>query len=157
MKTPALGGRITTRVVTMTAAVVILGLAVVPVFAHHSYAMYDQTVERTLTGKLVRFIIGANHSQFIFELVDDHGNVMMEGGQPVQWGVETGPAVTLGRQGITPDSFKIGTVFTVTLNPLRDGRNFGAMRGAGLIMCGMTLPTGGCNENTGKAYGRGGF
>jgi len=32
---------------------------------------------------------------------------------------------------------------------LRDGRNFGAMAGL-LIKCGMTMPKGGCNKDTGK-------
>ncbi len=137
-------------------AAIIVGLALVRAEAHHSFAMYDQTIDRVLTGKLVRFIIGANHSQYIFDLVDENGNVMTEGGEPVQWGVETGPAVSLGRQGITPDSFPIGTIFTVTLNPLRDGRPFGAQTG-NLILCGMSVPRGGCNADTGQVYGRGGF
>ena len=136
-------------VITLTVAV---GVVIAPAAAHHSFAMYDQTVERTMTGKLFRFVIGANHSQFHFELVDENGDVVMENGQPVQWGVETGPAVSLARQGITVESFPIGTIFTVTLNPLRDGRNFGALRG-GLIVCGKTMPEGGCNAETGKAFG----
>ena len=136
-------------VITLTVAV---GVVIAPAAAHHSFAMYDQTVERTMTGKLFRFVIGANHSQFHFELVDENGDVVMENGQPVQWGVETGPAVSLARQGITVESFPIGTIFTVTLNPLRDGRNFGALRG-GLIVCAKTMPEGGCNAETGKAFG----
>jgi hypothetical protein len=115
--------------------------------------MYDQTVERTMTGQLVRYIIGANHSQFIFDLVDENGDVMVgDDGKPVQWGVETGPAVSIARQGITTERFKIGTIFSVTLNPLRDGNNFGAQRGP-LIMCGMTMPAGGCTAETGESFG----
>src|SRR5690606_25320418 len=38
--------------------------------AHHSFAMYDQNELRTLTGKLTRFIPGANHAQMIFELLE---------------------------------------------------------------------------------------
>jgi hypothetical protein len=135
------------------AAIALVGSVAVPALSHHSFAMYDQSIERTYTGKLVRFIIGANHSQFIFDVVDQGGNVMMgDGGNPVQWGVETGPASTLARQGITVESFPIGTIFTVSLNPLRDGRNFGAMRGS-LILCGMTMPAGGCTAQTGKSFG----
>ena len=36
----------------------------------------------------------------------------------------------LARQGITGDTFGAGTVFSVHLNPLRDGSNFGARVGA---------------------------
>ena len=137
-------------------AAIIIGLTTIPAEAHHSFAMYDQTLDRVLTGRLVRFIIGANHSQYIFDLVDENGQAVTEGGEPVQWGVETGPAVSLGRQGITPDSFPIGTIFTITLNPLRDGRPFGAQDG-NLILCGMSMPEGGCNADTGQVYGRSGF
>jgi hypothetical protein len=130
------------------AACIGAGVAAPALDAHHSFAMYDQSIERTFTGKLVRFIIGANHSQFIFDLVD-------EGGTPTgeQWGVETGPASQLARQGITVESFPIGTIFTVSLNPLRDGRNFGALQSS-VVMCGMTMPPGGCTEGTGTAFGR---
>lgn len=139
--------------VTAVALVGALLLTSIPALSHHSFAMYDQTVEREVTGKLVRFIIGANHSQFVFDLVDEHGNVIMNpAGEPEQWQVETGPAVSLARQGITVDTFPIGTIFTVRLNPLRDGRPAGALRG-GLILCGKTMPEGGCNESTGESVG----
>jgi hypothetical protein len=115
--------------------------------------MYDQTVERTMTGKLVRFVIGANHSQFVFDLVDEDGNLTLdEDGKPVRWQVETGPAVSLARQGITVESFPIDTIFTVTLNPLRNGNAAGAMRG-GITMCGKTMPAGGCTAETGQEVG----
>lgn len=129
-----------------------LGFGLVSAEAHHSFAMYDQSAERTMTGKLVRFVIGSNHSQFIFDLVDDKGEVVVdEHGAPVQWGVETGPAVSLARQGITVKSFPIDSIFTVTLNPLRNGRPFGALRG-GVIICGEAMPEGGCTEETGTKY-----
>lgn len=126
--------------------------ATLPTQAHHSFAMYDQTVQRTMTGKLFRFILGANHSQFVFDLLDEDGNVVLDGsGKPVQWNVETGPVTSLARQGITVETFPIGTIFTVTLMPLRDGRNGGALRGD-LILCGMTLPEGGCTPETGQVF-----
>lgn len=133
----------------VVAAIAIAGFMSVPVRAHHSFAMYDQTKTTTLTGKLTRFIPGANHAQLIFALIDADGKTVVENGKPVQWGVETGPAATIARQGITVKSFPVGTVFTVTLYPLRDGRTFGALAGL-LIKCGMALPEGGCTEETGE-------
>jgi len=137
----------------------VLGLFLVGVLcdsaaAHHSFAMYDSRITRTMTGKLTRFVPGANHAQLIFQLVDSDGELMVaENGDPVLWGVETGPARTLAREGITVESFPLGTILTVTLNPLRDGRNFGARIGsAQLIKCGMTLPEGGCTEETGEVF-----
>lgn len=122
--------------------------------AHHSFAMYDRQTTRTMTGKLTRFVPGANHAQLLFQLVDEDGELLYEdNGDPVLWGIETGPARRIALEGITVDSFPPGTVMTVTLNPLRDGRNFGARIGnAPIINCGMTLPEGGCTEETGEVF-----
>ena len=132
------------------AGVVLMGVMTTPALSHHSFAMYDQTKTRTLTGKLTRYIPGSNHAQLIFELVGPDGkSVTGDNGKPVKWGVETGSAEALARQGVTVASFPVGTIFTVTLYPLRDGRPFGALHGP-LIKCGATMPAGGCTEQTGQ-------
>lgn len=122
--------------------------------AHHSFAMYDRQTTRTMTGKLTRFVPGANHAQLIFQLVDAEGEPLFaENGEPVLWGIEVGPARRMAIEGITVESFPLGTILTVTLNPLRDGRSFGARIGdAPIIKCGMTMPEGGCNERTGEVF-----
>lgn len=122
--------------------------------AHHSFAMYDQSKRVTLTGKLTRYIPGANHAQLLFELLEADGSqVVDENGEPVLWGVETGPAARIARQGVTLENFPVGTIVTVQANPLRDGRNFGAVpNGTPLINCGMEMPAGGCTAETGTAY-----
>ena len=129
-------------------------LAARPALTHHSFAMYDQEQLLTFTGKLTRYIPGANHAQLLFELLDaDGATVLDEAGDAVMWGVEAGPAARIARQGVTPDNFPVGTIMSVSLNPLRDGRTFGAMpNGTGLINCGMTLPDGGCTAETGTVY-----
>jgi uncharacterized protein DUF6152 len=123
-----------------------------PVLAHHSFAMYDMTANKTMTGKLTRFIPGGNHAQLVFDVVGDDGQPLMKDGKKVVWGVETGSAAAIARNGITVESFPVGTILTVTLHPLRDGRPFGAVGGP-IIHCGTTMPAGGCNEKTGKAFG----
>jgi hypothetical protein len=122
--------------------------------AHHSFAMYDQAQVRTFTGKLTRFIPGANHAQLIFELMNDDGTPVLDAaGKPVLWGVETGPAARIANVGVTPDSFPAGTHISVQLHPLRNGKTFGAMpNGTPLIHCGTTMPSGGCNAETGMVY-----
>ena len=122
-----------------------------PAFAHHSFAMYDTAQTKSFTGKLTRYIPGANHAQLLFELLDDEGKAIVKDGKPVQWGVETGSAAALSRQGITVDSFPIGTIITVDLHPLRDGRAFGALAGL-LIKCGNAMPKGGCTKATGQVF-----
>jgi hypothetical protein len=129
-------------------------LAIGTAHAHHSFAMYDQSKTETMTGKLTRFIPGANHAQLIFELTDEHGKTQLGAdGKPVIWGIELGPAAAIAQQGVTVESFPLGTIITVTLNPLRNGKNFGAMAsGARLIKCGMSVPPGGCDEKTGEVF-----
>ena len=120
--------------------------------AHHSFAMYDMASTKTMTGKLTRFIPGSNHAQLVFEVLGPDGKVVMQNGKALLWGVETGSAAAMARNGVTVESFPPGTIMTVTLHPLRDGRPFGAIGGP-IINCGMSLPAGGCNEKTGKALG----
>ena len=48
----------------------------------------------------------------------------------MEWGIEMAGTAQLERQGISPATFGAGTVFSVHLNPLRDGSNFGARVGA---------------------------
>ena len=120
-----------------------------PAVAHHSFAMYDQTKTKTLTGKLTRFVLGANHAQLLFVVVDDDGNVVMKAGKPMQFGVETGSAIAMARNGVTVKTMLEGTFITVRFYPLRDGRDFGALAGM-LIACGKAMPHGGCTEQTGQ-------
>jgi hypothetical protein len=117
--------------------------------AHHSFAMYDQTTTKTMSGTLVRLIPGSSHSQFVFDLLDAEGKPTMgPDGKPVKWQVELGSAANIARQGVTVKTFTPGTVLTVTLYPQRNGANQGAIAGP-LILCGTTMPAGGCTAQTG--------
>ena len=139
--------------IVVAAAVAALVVSTAPLAAHHSFAMYDMTVQKTMTGKLVRFVLGGNHSQFVLQLMNPDGKLAVDAaGKPVTWSIETAAAVQLANRGITVESFKPGEIFTITFSPLRDGRNGGAQREGGLIMCGSKLPEGGCTEKTGKKF-----
>jgi len=134
--------------------VVAIGVAITaaPALSHHSFAMYNMTVTKVMTGKLTRFIPGSNHAQLIFEVLNADGTTVMEKGKPLVWGMETGSAAAMARNGVTVDTFPPGTIMTVTLHPLRDGRPMGAVGGP-IIHCGTAMPTGGCTEKTGKVLG----
>jgi hypothetical protein len=138
----------------MACAIAAAALAGATAHAHHSFAMYDQTKQETYTGKLIRFIPGANHAQLLFEIVDSDGKPQTGAdGKPITWGVELGPAATIAKQGVTVEAFPLGTVITVTLNPLRNGKTFGAMaQGARLVRCGTAVPAGGCSAETGEVF-----
>ena len=135
-------------IVAACAAVVLLATSTL---AHHSFAMYDQSTTKTMTGKLTRYVPGANHAQLIFQVLGPDGTPTVENGKPLQWGVETAAAAAMSRRGITPKTLPEGTIITVTLFPLRDGRPFGALAGT-LIKCGTTKPKGGCTKDTGEVF-----
>ena len=121
------------RVRTMAACLALLaGLLETPVSSHHSFAMYDQTKTVTLTGVVTRFVAQANHAELHFVLIapDRKGLAKSDDGKYVEWGVEMAGAAAVAQQGITAAAFAVGTVFSVRLNPLRDGSNFGSRVGA---------------------------
>src|SRR5262245_19175370 len=96
---------------SIAAAVVLGNVFVATAFAHHSFAMYDQSKQETMTGKLTRFIPGANHAQLIFEVVGQDGKPQVgPDGKAVVWGIELGPAATIAQQGVTVEAFQPGTV-----------------------------------------------
>src|ERR1051325_5036544 len=104
-----------------------LAMAAAPVLAHHSFAMFDQTKTVTMTGVMTRFVAQANHAELHFVPLGPDGKPMRAAdGKPIQWGVEMAGAAAVAAQGITASSFPAGTIFSVKLNPLRDGTNFGS-------------------------------
>ena|SRR5437868_4535172 len=116
-------------------ALVALTLTIVPsqtLSAHHSFAMYDQTKTVTLTGVVRQFVAQANHAELHFVIIapDRKGFLKTPDGKYVEWGVEMAGAAAVAQQGITTATFGAGTVFSVRLNPLRDGSNYGSRIGA---------------------------
>jgi hypothetical protein len=111
-----------------------LGLCATPVSAHHSFAMYDQTKMLTLTGVAYRFVGQANHAELYFYLIGPDGKLAKGAdGKNVSWGVEMETAAMVAQQGITAATFPAGTIFSVKVNPNRDGRTFGSRVGGSAI------------------------
>jgi len=112
-------------------ALVSLAVYVTPVFSHHSFAMYDQTKVVVLTGVTHQFVSQANHAELHFYLIGPDGKLATgKDGKYVDWGVEMAGAAAVAQEGITAGTFPVGTIFSVKLNPLRDGGNFGSRVGA---------------------------
>ena len=115
-----------------------------PASPHHSFAMYDQNKVVTLTGVVRQFVPQANHAELHFLVLTDDRKGLQKGadGKNVEWGVEMAGTAQLERQNITGKTFGPGTVFSVKLNPLRDGSNFGAqVRNTGLVRCPVDAAT----------------
>ena len=122
-----------TRILMIAAgAFLCSALFVTPASSHHSFAMYDQSKTVTLTGVVRQFVAQAHHAELHFVLIapDRKGPAKGADGKYVEWGVEMAGAAAVAQQGITASSFGAGTVFSVKLNPLRDGTNFGSRTGA---------------------------
>jgi hypothetical protein len=122
-----------TKTLIVTASTLLcLALFVMPALSHHSFAMYDQSKTVVLTGAVKTLVMQANHAELHFYLIqpDRKGIAKTADGKPVEWGVEMAGAAAVAQQGITTTTFGSGTVFSVKLNPLRDGSNFGSRVGA---------------------------
>ena len=117
---------------TVTCAVV----ASAALAAHHSFAMYDQSVTYVFTGVVERLNPDGAHMQIAFVPLNENRDALVRDreGKPATWLVEMGGSAAMAREGITVNSFARGTVFSVGLSPLRDGQRAGA-RVAGLFQC----------------------
>src|SRR5688572_5954943 len=113
---------------TLTAAAVVA----VPVYAHHSFSIFDASQTKTFTGVVTRVNPDANHLQIFFApMNEERKNVERDAaGQPVVWAVEMAGSAASAQSGISVSSFPQGTIFTVSLHPLRSGQPAGAREGA---------------------------
>ena len=96
------------------AAELALCLPAVPVQAHHSMAMFDQTKIVTLKGT-VRQFQWTNPHCYIQLMVKDAS------GAEKEWSLEMGAPMYLYAKGWRPSSLKVGAPISVTINPLRNG------------------------------------
>ena len=118
--------------------------AVLPAFAHHSFAMYEKDKTLTLKGEVKTFQWTNPHSVIWF-VVKPEG-----GGEPQEWGVETTSPGVLTRAGWTRNTIKPGDRVSVEFNPLRDGSHGGGLISVTLLDTGQKLTTGFSNPKDDK-------
>ena len=106
---------------------VILGLCLVlgawggNASAHHSFAMFDQTQQKTLVGT-VKEVQWTNPHIWVQVLVPDPKT-----GTTAEWSIEGGSPNGLSRQGWRRSSIKQGDAIEITIRPLKDGTNGGSL------------------------------
>src|SRR5436305_14481510 len=111
--------------VTVLAGAAIFAIVSTTALGHHSFAMYDTTRTLTFTGVLTSFVSQANHAEIHFIPLGPDGKPMKApSGDYVEWGVEMAGAAAMANQGISVSTFPYQTIFSVSLHPLRDGKNF---------------------------------
>jgi len=95
-----------------------LGVAASLAFAHHSFAMFDQTKQVTVMGKVTEV-----------QWTNPHVWVFLDGapagGKKARWGVEFTSKVHMVRRNFDPDMVKVGDNVEFTVNPYRDGKTGG--------------------------------
>jgi hypothetical protein len=109
----------------------------IPAWAHHSFAMFDQTVEIEMDATVTYFEWINPHSWL-------HFSTVAESGEAEDWSLELASIGQQVRAGWTADTLEEGDEISVVFNPLRDGT-----RGGTLVS--VVLPNGETLEHGGMA------
>jgi hypothetical protein len=83
--------------------------------AHHSHAMFDHAVERTVTGTVTTFSYRNPHVYLYLDVTNEKG-------ETVKWAIEMSHVENMRSRGIVPTTFRAGDVVTVKVNPLKNGK-----------------------------------
>lgn len=85
-----------------------------PASAHHSMSMYDRGHDTTFKATITQFDWVNPHSQIIFSVADEHGNIE-------KWVAEGPGPNRLSNHGWSQDSIKPGDQVTIIGNRNKDG------------------------------------
>lgn len=108
----------TRRLGVALAAGAALAAAAAPALAHHSFAMFDRTVNRELEGVVKSFAHVNPHGYLLIDVVAKSGKTQT-------WTVESPSIYAMSKEGIVGDTFKPGDKVKVTIHPLRNGTTGG--------------------------------
>ena len=103
-------------------------LACAPLFAHHSFAMFDYDHRITLTGTVTKFEWTNPHAYIELDVADPGGAVK-------HYSIECASPNVLTRIGWKFNELKTGDKVTLLVNPLKNGKLGGMLEKA-------TLPDG---------------
>jgi len=85
-----------------------------PAFAHHSMSMYDGDHETTFKATITQFDWANPHTQIVFTVTDEHGNVE-------KWVAEGPSPNRLANGGWSKESLKPGDEVTIVGNRNKNG------------------------------------
>ncbi len=89
--------------------------------AHHSFATFDQTQEKTLVGT-IKEVQWTNPHIWVQVLVKNPST-----GDVVEWSIEGGSPNGLSRQGWKRSTLNAGDAVEMVIHPLKDGSNGGSL------------------------------
>lgn len=129
-------------VVRLLPAVVIASFLTAAVAnAHHSFTMFDRSIERVVTGTVVRWAFNSPHSWLYLNIKNPDGSEAL-------WSFEGSAPPALLQRGINGSTFEPGDTVTILYCPLRDGRPGGGLGWARLADGKFVNPAdGGCAGN----------
>jgi hypothetical protein len=113
------------RQITFLAIVVaaLLVGAAPPASAHHSYAAFDTSVQKTITGTVRKFDWTNPHTWVWVDVTNEQGGTDT-------WGVEGMSPNYLARRGWTRATLKPGDPISITIRPAKDGSKGGSWMSA---------------------------
>ncbi len=112
---------------SISGATLAIGLAIgmaalaVPALAHHSFAAYDMSATRQVSGTLREFRWGAPHSSMVIEITDSRNRTT------TRMSLTSGSPLSFSRQGFNPRDFRRGEAVRVTYHPNVNGSPGGAL------------------------------
>jgi hypothetical protein len=125
------------RLIKTTATMLVAAgiAATAPALAHHSFALYNMEQTLTFTGVVTRVNPDANHLQIFFAPMNEERKNVERGedGKPLIWAVEMTGSAQAAADGISVGTFPPGTIFSVSMHPLRSGEKAGARANPGAI------------------------
>lgn len=86
-----------------------------PLKAHHSHAMFDDSREVTLTGTVAAIRFTNPHVYLLLEVEED-------GGEVKQWAIEMSTVQNMINRGINANTFHVDDAVVIQVNPLRNGQ-----------------------------------
>ena len=123
----------------VVAPLIVLLLTAAVSTAHHSFAMFDRSIEKVATGTVVRWTFNNPHSWLYLNIKDKDGKETL-------WSFEASSPTALLQRGITGTTFEPGKTITVLYCPLKDGRPGGGLGWVKLTDGSFINPAdGGCN------------
>ena len=127
---------------TLGLAVIAAALSVAPAFAHHSFAIFDQTKMLYLSGTVKQFELVNPHTWLHLAVTNDKGDVST-------WSFEAGSVLQLATLGWSKDSFRIDDKVEVGFRPMKDGSRGGQLMSVKLASGQKLCSNRGCGDGSG--------
>ena len=104
--------------------------------------MYDTDTRVVFTGVVTRVVPNSSHlAIYLVPLDVERAKVIRDAdGEPIEWAIEMYGAAQGARDGITARAFSPGSIVSIGLHPLRNGKTAGFRGDAGLFKCPENTP-----------------